>query len=91
MSKEPTLYRRARPEDVARLDQEQRERCAQCGAGCTQPLPSCAGKATLREIVSETVSKMAPMLSKALPTISMMLACGGIAWFAALCFQAAPK
>lgn len=81
---EPTLYRRVRPEDVARLAEEQRQRCKQCGAGCTQPLPFCAGKGTWREIVGTTISKM-------LPTLSVMLACGGIAIFASLCFQAAPK
>lgn len=76
---EPLLYRRARPEDAARLEAQQRERCSQCAQKCQAPLPNCAGRATWREIVVAC-----------LPTASVMLACAGIAALSGLLFKAAP-
>lgn len=71
------LYRRARPEDAARLEAEQRQRCSQCTEKCQKPLRNCAGRATWREIARACA-----------PTVSVMAACGGIAYFATLLFKA---
>lgn len=76
---EPLLYRRARPDDAARLEAQQRERCSRCAEKCRTPLPACHGRATWREIAKACA-----------PTVSVMAACGGIAYFASLLFKAAP-
>lgn len=74
---EPTLYRRARPEDAARLEAQQRQRCSQCSEKCQKPLRNCAGRVTWRQIVKDC-----------LPTASVMLLCAGIAALSSLLFKA---
>lgn len=76
---EPLLYRRARPEDAARIDEQQRQRCSRCTEKCRTPLPACHGRVTLRQIVKDC-----------LPTASVMLLCAGIAALSSLLFKAAP-